>query len=235
MFSLPGNDKYDKRVKKSRKYFLIGLVCGLIPALLISIPDSRFGFNEKGVSGQSTLFDPDYPIDHESILTIEQLTSRIENLRGRYDAIKPKMPYVIVNTSDNEISLMQGDSLLHKGVCSTGSYVLLKASKNREWLFKTPRGRYNVLVKTENPVWRKPDWAYLEEGLPIPPRYADIRYEAGVLGKYAIGFGYGYLIHGTKFKRLLGMPVTHGCVRLGDEDMKIVFDGVKRRSRIYIY
>ena len=40
------------------------------------------------------------------------------------------------------------------------------------------------------------------------------------LGDYALALGDGYLIHGTIYKRFLGMPVTHGCVRLNDEDLE---------------
>ena len=52
------------------------------------------------------------------------------------------------------------------------------------------------------------------------------RIEAGTLGDYALGFGHGYFIHGTLYTRLLGRNVTHGCVRVGDEDLKDVFKAV---------
>ena len=39
-----------------------------------------------------------------------------------------------------------------------------------------------------------------------------------MMGDYALGIGSGYFIHGTLYKRLLGRNVSHGCVRLGDED-----------------
>jgi hypothetical protein len=73
-----------------------------------------------------------------------------------------------------------------------------------------------VLSKLANPVWRKPDWAFVEEGEPIPKDPGD-RLEYGSLGEYALYFGNGYMIHGTLYERLLGRPVSHGCVRLGRE------------------
>jgi L,D-transpeptidase YbiS len=130
---------------------------------------------------------------------------------------------------------MKDKQPIHKGKCSTGSYILLKASGNRQWLFKTPRGMFKVTVKLKNPVWYKPDWAYLEEGLAIPSRYSPQRYQEGVLGDFALAFGKGYLIHGTLYKRMLGLPVTHGCVRLDDDDMYQVFHKLTHGSKIFIY
>ena len=70
-------------------------------------------------------------------------------------------------------------------------------------------------------MWVKPDWAFVEEGLAIPKSYTD-RIEPGVLGEYALGFGKGFFIHGTLYTRLLGKNVTHGCIRLNDDDLKSV-------------
>jgi L,D-transpeptidase YbiS len=148
---------------------------------------------------------------------------------------QPEKPYLVVNSAANEIRLLKSGKLIHQGKCSTGSYILLKASHKREWLFRTPRGAYRVTVKLKDPWWYKPDWAYVEENLPIPSKYSPKRYQPGVLGDYALGFGNGYLVHGTLYKRFLGMPVTHGCVRLDDEDMALVFKTLRHGSRIYIY
>ncbi len=35
--------------------------------------------------------------------------------------------------------------------------------------------------------------------------------------------------------RFLGLPVTHGCVRLDDDDMQFVFKTLTHGSKIYIY
>ncbi|MGH7208267.1 MAG: L,D-transpeptidase, partial [Nitrospiraceae bacterium] len=90
------------------------------------------------------------------------------------------------------------------------------------WVFDTPRGEFMIQSKFMNPVWVKPDWAFLEEGLEVPADPAQ-RVEAGMLGDYALGFGNGFFIHGTLYTRLLGKNVTHGCVRLNDEDLRSVY------------
>ena len=156
-------------------------------------------------------------------------------LRHQWKELEPKKPYLIVNTSANRIRLISDRRIIRKARCSTGSYILLKAKGQRQWLFKTPRGMYRVTVKLKNPWWYKPDWAYIEEDLPIPSIYSPKRYQPNVLGEYALGFGQGYLVHGTIYKRFLGLPVTHGCVRLDDEDMRLVFKTLTHGSRIYIY
>jgi L,D-transpeptidase YbiS len=166
----------------------------------------------------------------------QRLEKRVASLQKKHTAITPRLPYLIVDTSENRIQVMRAGELLHEGVCSTGSYVLLRsAEQQRQWMFVTPRGMYQILGKRVNPVWAKPDWAFIEEGLPVPPLGSPERFEAGVLGEYALELGDGYLIHGTLYKRMLGMPVTHGCVRLGDEDLRLVYKNLQIGSKVFIY
>jgi L,D-transpeptidase YbiS len=165
----------------------------------------------------------------------QRLEKRVAGMRRRFELLTPRVPYLVVNTSENRIRVMSGAQIIHEGVCSTGSYVLLKAADERQWVFFTPRGRFQILGKRVNPVWAKPDWAFIEEGLPVPPLGAPERFEAGVLGEYALELGDGYLIHGTLYKRMLGMPVTHGCVRLGDDDLRIVYRNLQIGSKVFIY
>lgn len=166
---------------------------------------------------------------------IARLKTRVKNLQKQYATAVPRKPYLIVDTSNNQYTLMGGGKLIRRGVCSTGSYVLLKAGDGRQWVFHTPRGRFYVQQKEESPVWHKPDWAFIEEGLPVPPVGAPERFETGVLGDYALHLGHGYLIHGTLYKRLLGMPVTHGCVRLDDPDLEVIYKNMAVGSAVFIY
>lgn len=165
----------------------------------------------------------------------EKLRSRIRNLQQQLDVNTPRKPYLVVDTANNRFRLMKGRSVIREGTCSTGSYVKLTAGEDRQWIFKTPRGRFYVQLKEKAPVWYKPDWAFIEEGQPVPPPFSPERYEAGVLGDYALHIGDGYLIHGTLYKRLLGMPVTHGCVRMDDDDLRSVYQNLAVGSAVYIY
>lgn len=160
---------------------------------------------------------------------------RVDALKNKIDALKPKEPYLIINTTKNTFVLRTRKKIIRENICSTGSYTLLDAGENQQWIFKTPKGQFRILGKVADPVWNKPDWAFVEEGLPVPPRNHPDRFEYGTLGDYALALGQGYLIHGTLYQRFLGLPVTHGCIRLGDEDLKIVYKNLDIGSKVFIF
>ena len=159
----------------------------------------------------------------------------IKKLRKDLNNLTPRSGYLVVNTSENTFRLYAGGKLIREGICSTGSYTLLTDGTEKKWYFKTPKGIFKIRDKKTNPVWKKPDWAFIEEGLPIPPANHPSRFEYGTLGDYALSLGDGYLIHGTLYQRFLGLPVTHGCIRLGDDDLKAVYQGLKIGSYVFIY
>ena len=147
----------------------------------------------------------------------------------------PKGHYLVVNSTVNEFYLYKGEQMVKKDICSTGSYVLLKKSEKEKWMFKTPKGEFRIRNKTKDPVWKKPDWAFVEEGLPVPSANHPSRFEYGVLGDYSLSLGDGYLIHGTLFQRFLGLPVTHGCIRLDDENLELVYKSLPMGSKGFIF
>jgi len=166
---------------------------------------------------------------------IAKLNAEIRNLSGKYQSYTP-FSYLVINTTENKFRLYQNRKMVREGYCSSGSYIrLVTPEGSREWVFKTPKGRFTIQQKIVKPLWVKPDWAFIEEGLPVPPADDESRYEWGVLGDYAMSLGDGYLIHGTLYERYMGMPVTHGCVRLNDEDLEAVFNSLTIGSRVYIF
>ena len=166
---------------------------------------------------------------------INQLNRDIQRLSRKYNSYTSGQSYIVINTTDNRFFLYRNKKLVREGFCSSGSYTMLQTEGDRKWIFKTPKGKYWIQGKTTNPVWKKPDWAFVEEGLPIPSKDHHTRYEYGVLGDYALSIGDGYLIHGTIYKRFLGMPVTHGCVRLNDDDLEAIFNTLSIGSKVYIF
>jgi hypothetical protein len=165
-----------------------------------------------------------------------QMSRDIQRLSRKYNSYTSGQSYLVVNTTDNHFQLYTNKKLVREGFCSSGSYKLLQAHDgSRQWIFKTPKGKFQILGKTVDPVWRRPDWAFVEEGLPVPAANHPSRYEYGVLGDYALALKDGYLIHGTIYKRLLGMPVTHGCVRLNDEDLEAVYNTLNIGSKVFIF
>lgn len=173
--------------------------------------------------------------DAAYVKEIASMTRDIQRMNRKYNEYTSGQSFIIINTTENRFFLYRNKKLVREGFCSSGSYTLLQAEGDKHWIFKTPKGKYRILGKTTNPVWKKPDWAFVEEGLPIPPMGHPSRYEYGVLGDYSLAIGDGYLIHGTLYKRFLGMPVTHGCVRLNDEDLEVIYNTLSIGSKVYIF
>lgn len=166
----------------------------------------------------------------------EKLEKEIAKLQTKLDKLTPNEPFLIVNTSDNHFYLYKDKVLIREGLCSTGKNEKLVSNDNKkEYIFHTPQGVRKILRKQPNPVWAKPDWAFIEEGLPIPPKGHPSRFESGTLGAYKLEIGDGFLIHGTIYKRFMGLNVTHGCVRLGDDDLEVVYKTLGVGSKVYIY
>ncbi len=167
---------------------------------------------------------------------ISQLGRDTQRLSRKFNALTPGQSYLVINTTDNKFSLYRNKKLIREGFCSSGSYTwLTDAEGSRQWIFKTPKGFFWIQQKMTSPLWIRPDWSFVEEGLPIPPPSDESRYEYGVLGDYAMSLGDGYLIHGTLYKRFLGMPVTHGCVRLNDDDLEAIYNTLNIGSKVYIF
>ncbi len=159
----------------------------------------------------------------------------IASVQKKLRALFPKGNYIVVDSARNVLALKKDDQLVRQAVISCGSgSVLEEPGGGRKWIFDTPRGQFQVKSKLLNPTWIKPDWAFIEEGK-MPPKKKEERMEAGVLGDYALGFGDGFFIHGTLYTRLLGRSVTHGCVRVGDADLKAIYESASIGTRIYIF
>lgn len=175
------------------------------------------------------------PDDAKALKRLESsLTTRKNKLAGQLERKAPRGVYIVIDQTQNQLFLRKDDEVLREAECSAGSGMVLKNPKGGEWTFDTPRGAFRVLSKMENPVWKKPDWAFIEEGLPVPEHAGD-RFEYGVLGEYALYFGDGYMIHGTLYERLLGRSVSHGCVRLGRDDLRVLYAETRVGTPIYIY
>jgi len=182
--------------------------------------------------------------DGKEFIGKEELENQISTIQAKLNKFTPTDAYIIINTSDNNFFLYKGKELIRQGLCSTGKNErLINTGKRgkKEYVFYTPQGVMKVMGKQKNPVWAKPDWAFIEEGLPIPPAGHASRFESGTLGAYKLnlanlnGISDGYMIHGTIYKRFMGQNVTHGCVRLGDEDLEVVFNTLVIGSKVYIY
>jgi L,D-transpeptidase ErfK/SrfK len=163
------------------------------------------------------------------------LEGRVHQLSITESRLFPTYPAILVDTSENKITLIQGSRIIAQGTCSTGNGMELNdEGGKRSWTFDTPRGYFRVLGKVSNPVWYRPDWSFIEEGEPVPKDRSS-RATPDVLGDYALSFGNGYFIHGTLYTRLLGTNVTHGCIRVDDDMLKKIYDIARPGTPIWIY
>jgi len=237
IFSFFQQAKENKRLMNSLRITLRSLIAVLVALfvfvfMLYIVP----GFQELS-SGRKTRLtsDPELKNDQNYKKQTSALTQEIQRLSKQYASYTSGQSYIVINTTYNRFFLYKNKKLIREGTCSTGSYKRLQTAEGRSWTFKTPRGKFEIQGKRTNPSWHKPDWAFIEEGLPVPPKDSPLRWEPYVLGDYALDLGDSYMIHGTIYKRQLGMPVTHGCVRMNDEDLEAVFRTLNIGSKVYIF
>ena len=141
---------------------------------------------------------------------------------------------VTIDVSTNQAYLFRDGQLLKSSKAATGSDKVLRKG-NKVWWFRTPRGRHTVVRKIVDPVWTKPDWAFIEEGKKVPPPDSPLRKEKGTMGKYALDLGDRVMIHGTNDPKSIGRRVSHGCVRLPKDMLALLWKEVPVGTEVYIF
>lgn len=70
----------------------------------------------------------------------------------------------------------------------------------------------------------------------VPPTDTKQRQVEGELGHFRLRLGDdGYMLHGTPYANSIGASVTHGCVRLHDDDIEWLYNNVPLGTKVYIY
>jgi L,D-transpeptidase YbiS len=165
---------------------------------------------------------------------IEALNGSVKELADQFATAFTNELYIVVNPNNNRLSLRRGKQVLLEAAISTGRNDTL-TFRSRKWVFQTPRGIMSVIRKKKDPIWLKPDWAFLEKGESIPPLHSPLRKQKGVLGAFMLDLGGGVMIHGTPQENLLGRSVTHGCIRVGYDDLKVLYDSVQVGTKVFIF
>jgi len=176
------------------------------------------------------------PEDKGYLRTQKAIADEVAEVRRKVGRRLKGALHVVVDAKANKLYVKQGLALLWSADCSVGRGGMLHDRRSgQRWEFVTPRGEFRVIGKGQNPRWRKPDWAFVEDGEPVPPPEDPARFVAGELGAYFLNLGDGYLIHGTKNEELLGRPASHGCVRLGATDLERLFQAIPLGTRVFIF
>lgn len=154
------------------------------------------------------------------------------------DSLPPEAPregtVITIDVSTNTAYLYQDGALVSKSLAATASEKTLEHGDD-VWMFHTPRGHLKVLRKVVDPVWRKPDWAFIEDGERVPPADSPKRMVKGHLGKYALDLGDGIMIHGTDDPDSIGRRVSHGCIRLPAKMLAAVYKASKVGTDVFIF
>ena len=123
---------------------------------------------------------------------------------------------VVVNLSERRVQVYQGSQLLK-------SYAIAVAKPGWE----TPTGTFKVLEMERNPTWVHPI-----TGMAIPPG------NDNPLGAAWIGFlsneegEIGF--HGTNQEELIGKAVSHGCLRMRNEDVKALYSYIATGTPVIV-
>lgn len=103
----------------------------------------------------------------------------------------------------------------------------------------TPLGETYITQKIKNPVWNPPASVraeHLANGDPLPPGPVKSGPD-NPLGLFAMRLAVkpgDYLIHGTNNPLAVGMPITHGCIRMYPEDVAALFPTVPMHTHVYL-
>ena len=104
--------------------------------------------------------------------------------------------------------------------------------------WQTPLGTSRVVAKHVNPSWYPTPSVrreHAERGDVLPAVVGPG--PDNPLGQYALRLDLGrgaYLIHGTNNPTAIGMPVTHGCIRMFPEDIEELFNLVALGTKVLI-
>ncbi|SER48237.1 L,D-transpeptidase [Salipaludibacillus aurantiacus] len=127
----------------------------------------------------------------------------------------PGDPYVIVNTSVNEMAYINEGEVKQTFKIATG--------KNGE---ETPEGEYNIIVKAINPYYRKLDIKGGDKENPLGTRW--MGFDA------ADTDGRIYGMHGTNRPESIGYNITEGCIRLKNSDVEVLYDEIPLGTKILV-
>ena len=123
-------------------------------------------------------------------------------------------PFLIrVSKERNELTLYLGGRFFKAFPVSTG------ARDN------TPEGEFRIINRIVHP-----DWWHPESKRMIPYGHPDHRIGTHWLGWNLPGFG----IHGTDEPERLGEPVSLGCVRMHNDEVKVLHDLVPSGTRVIV-
>jgi lipoprotein-anchoring transpeptidase ErfK/SrfK len=139
-----------------------------------------------------------------------------------------------VSISTRSLAVHRGDDVIHEYPVGVGTGGSLRKLDGGRWEWDTPTGIFEVGRMKKDPTWFAPDWYWVEKGQRPPPRDDPRRQIPGALGDYALYIDDEIAIHGTRDRRSVGRASSHGCIRMYNEDIAIVFGLVEIGTKVIV-
>lgn len=184
-----------------------------------------FGMDAQAIAAQALPGSP---------LALAHGVARQGARRYRDPPVNVEGRYVVISLDEHMLHLMEDERVIWSAIVGTGTGTRLEGA-GQKWDFSTPRGMFRVQLMEKNPIWRVPDWAFVERGEPIPPLDDPRRQEVGMLGTTAIYLEEDIAVHGTNNPELLGQPVSHGCIRMTNEAVRRLYHEIEIGTPVIIY
>jgi lipoprotein-anchoring transpeptidase ErfK/SrfK len=126
---------------------------------------------------------------------------------------------IVIRRGSNLLTLYRGDHYVRQFHVATGQAI-----------YPTPLGRFQIVVKWENPTWYPPTQDAWAKGLkPVPPG-PDNPLGTRWMGLNVPGVG----IHGTDEPASIGYSASHGCIRMLVPDAEWLFGHVAVGTPVFI-
>lgn len=127
----------------------------------------------------------------------------------------PGDPFIIVNKQTNELTFIDNGEIQDVVSVATG-----KTDSH------TPEGLFTIIIKAENPYYRKKDIPGGQVNNPLGTRWI------GFDAKETDGRIYG--LHGTNDPASIGHYVSNGCIRLQNHQVEVLFEKIPIGTKILI-
>jgi lipoprotein-anchoring transpeptidase ErfK/SrfK len=127
-------------------------------------------------------------------------------------------PVIVIRRGSNHLYLYKGMKSWRTFGVATGQAV-----------YPTPLGRFEIVVKWENPWWYPPNSPWAKGAKPIPPG------PGNPLGTRWMGLSSpGVGIHGTPDPASIGYSASHGCIRMLIPQAEWLFAHVEIGTPVFI-
>jgi lipoprotein-anchoring transpeptidase ErfK/SrfK len=164
--------------------------------------------NKSGTGNQNVATNTHIPNNRNTDKSPKSFFGQLLNQQKTSNKLGTKTQ-VIVDLSDRRTYVYQGDLVI-------ASYPIAIGKKGWE----TPQGSFEVMNMQHDPIWQHPITGKIfppGDDSPLGDRWIGFWTD----GRNEIGF------HGTPDIHLLGAAISHGCLRMRNSDVRLLYDQVK--------